>query len=63
MIFKIPQCGYDYVNNFCEIWALGFGDSERKQIWFIEILYYFYPAFPKPLKTPLAKVLLVPQIH
>ena len=62
MIFKIPLCGYDYVNKFCEIWTLIVKRYRGDGIWFIEIVYYFYPAFPKPLKTPLAKVPLVPQI-
>ncbi len=63
MIFKIPLCGYRYVNFFSEIWVVGFeklnhfvGRLRGEVIWFIEIVYYFYPAFPKPLKTPLASL-------
>jgi len=62
MIFKIPQCGYLFVNIFSEICQLERERWSEEQIWFIEIVCYFYPAFLKPLKTPLAKVSLVPQI-
>ena len=41
MIFKIPQCGYDYVNNFSEIWVLGFGDSERNKFGLLKLFTIF----------------------